>query len=226
MLVAHAGGRLVGCVHASIVAPRQAFAQALRVDPAFWRHGIGTRLMEAQAARLRSLGVEVLRGVTAYANERARRFFATIGHREIGVVRRRRLQSWTAGTAATATRDPATGPLLASVEGLAHFRRVVWRVDASWLAAAAREGRWHAKDGAWALLDPPSREFGTWVAALGGPPDALAGLLRTLSPPWRIDGGMTVEAPDEPAVVQALDELGFAPAPPQDAYVIAEQVLR
>jgi hypothetical protein len=47
-------------------------------------------------------------------------------------------------------------------------------------------------------------------------------LLFTLSPPWKVDGGMTVEAPDDPAVAQALDALGFAPASPGDAYVIVE----
>ncbi|CAG0953439.1 hypothetical protein BURK1_00323 [Burkholderiales bacterium] len=222
MLVARAGDRVVGCVRAGVAAPRQAFSQALRVDPAFRRCGVATRLMNEQAGRLRARGIDVARGVTSVANRRSRPFFATVGWNEIGVRRRRRLPGWTAGARSTATQDGLPDDLLASVEGRAHFRRVLLRADRPWLAAAARDGRWHAKDGAWALLDPPSRDHGAWVVALGGPPAALAELLRTLSPPWRVDGGLIVEAPDDPSVAHALDTLGFAPAPPEDAYVVVE----
>ena len=222
MLVAHLGGRLVGCVHVCVVAPGQAFSQALRVDPDAHRRGVATQLMLEQGEQLRARRMAVVRGVTGVSNQRARQLFATVGWKEVGICRRRRLPAFVPGARSTATGDELPGDLLASVEGIAHFRRLVLSADHAWLAAAARDGRWHARDGAWALVDPPSRDLGTWVVALGGPPAALAELLRTLSPPWRGEGGMTVEAPDDPAVARALDTLGFAPARLEDAYVIVE----
>jgi N-acetylglutamate synthase-like GNAT family acetyltransferase len=226
MFVALAEGRLVGCVHAGLVAPGQVFSQALRVDALWHRAGVATALMLEQRTRLAARGIRATRGVTAVANVRARAFFATVDWRETATLRRRRLRDWNPAARGAAPADAPRGPIVVSIEGRAHFRRVYLEADTAWLAAAARDGRWHARDGAWLLLDAPSRAGATWIAALGGPAAALRELLRTLSPPWAPAGDLLVEAPDDPAIAAALDAAGFEDPAPQDAYVLVEDALQ
>ena len=112
---------------------------------------------------------------------------------------------------------------MVSREGRAHFRRIYFSADSAWLEQAAREGRWHARNRAHVLLDPPSAEFGTWAVTLGGPPAALRSLLDELSPPWHAPRGLTVEAPGEPALQAMLDDLGFAVPGLDDSYVVVQE---
>jgi len=222
MLLASCDGTLAGCVYAARVAPGEVFSQGLRVHPDYRRLGVATLLMNEQRRRLAAHGIRVARGVTGYRNERARAFFATIGWKEAFVVHRRRLPHWKRSGAPTAAMRPRTQPLLVSREGRAHFRRIYFSADAAWIEHAAREGRWHERNGAYVLLDPPSVDLGTWVVALGGPPAALRSLLEELSPPWREPRGMTVEAPGEPGLQEMLDRLGFDAPGPDDSYVVVE----
>jgi GNAT superfamily N-acetyltransferase len=223
MLLAYSGAILAGCVFAAPVGPGQIFSQGLRVHPDYRRLGIATLLMDEQRRMLRERGFHVARGVTGVANRRARAFFETVGWREIEIIHRRRAPKWQAGRATTACSSSGRDSMLVSREGVAHFRRVFFSADRAWLDAAAREGRWHERDGACALLDPPSNEFGTWAAALEGRPEALGALLRDLSPPWSTAGGLTVESIDRPELQSMLDSLGFEP--PEDSYVVVECAL-
>ena len=222
LLLAHSGEALVGCVFAAPVAPGQVFSQGLRVDPEERRLGVGTLLMQEQRPRLAARGIEIARGVTGARNRRARAFFKKIGWKEVGTFCRRRLPDWSPAGASSTASACVPGRLLASQEGRAHFRRIFFSADRSWLEQAAREGRWHARDGAHILLDAPSAEFGTWAVVLGGPQAALAHLLETLSPPWSGPRGLAVEAADEPALQAALDRLGFQSPGPDDSYVVVE----
>ena len=222
MLLAQSGDVLAGCVFAASVAPGQAFSQGLRVHPDYRRLGVGTLLMNEQSRRLRERNIHIARGVTGVENRRARAFFERVGWKEVATVRRRRMPQWTRAGKETALQAAHLNSLLVSRQGAAQFRRIFFMADAAWLEQTARQGRWHARDGAHVLLDPPSPEFGTWVVALGGPPAALGALLRALSPPWSEPGGLTVEATDEPALQSVLDSLGFEPPKADDAYVVVE----
>jgi GNAT superfamily N-acetyltransferase len=222
LLLAHRGRRLVGCVFAAPVAPGQVFSQGLRVDPDHRRLGVGTLLMNEQHRRLGQRKIEIARGVTGTNNRRARAFFQKIGWTEVGAFCRRRLPHWSPGRAKATVTASLPDRLLVSSEGRAHFRRIFFSAGAAWLEVAAAQGRWHARDGAHVLLDPPSAEFGTWGVVLGGPPAALASLLQTLSPPWNAARGLTVEAAAEPELQTALDGLGFLPPGPEDSYVVVE----
>ncbi len=222
MLLAQSGEALAGCVFAASVAPGQVFSQGLRVHPDYRRLGVGTLLMNEQSRLLRERNVHIARGVTGAANRRARSFFESVGWKEIATIRRRRMPQWTPAGRETASQAPHLEGLLVSHEGAAHFRRIFFLADGAWLEQAARQGRWHASDGAHVVLDPPSHEFGTWVVAMGGSPAALGALLRKLSPPWRELGGLTVEATDQPALQSVLDDLGFEPPGAADSYVVVE----
>lgn len=225
MLLAQSGQTLAGCVFAGSVAPGQVFSQGLRVHPDYRRLGVGTLLMNEQSRLLHQSKVRIARGVTGADNRRARAFFETVGWKEIATVRRRRLPQWIATGPETVSQVPHLNGLLVSRLGAAQFRRIVFLADRAWLEQSARQGRWHARDGAYVLLDPPSPEFGTWVVALGGSPAALGPLLRELSPPWREPGGLTVEATDQPALQSVLDGLGFEPPGADDSYVVVESVI-
>ena len=225
MLLAHRGAMLVGCLYATQVAPRQAFSQGLRVHPDYRRAGVATLLANEQQRRLRVRGHLVVRGVTSVRNHRARAFFQSTGWTEIGTFHRRRLPDWTATGPGIARGAPPPASLLASREGRAHFRRIYFSATASWLLQAQQQGRWHARDGAHVLLDPPDADCGTWVAALGGPAAALGALLREFSPPWREPRGLTVESPAAPAMQRLLDDLGFRPPDPDGSYVVVERPL-
>lgn len=222
LLLAHRGRQLVGCVFAAPVAAGQVFSQGLRVDPDHRRLGVGTLLMNEQRRRLGQRKIEIARGVTGVNNRRARAFFQKIGWTEVGSFCRRRLPRWSPVRATATATASLPHRLLVSREGHAHFRRIFFSAGAAWLERAAGQGRWHARDGAHVLLDPPSAEFGTWGVALGGPPAALAGLLRTLSPPWDSGGGLTVDAAAEPELQAALNGLGFLAPGAEDSYVVVE----
>jgi GNAT superfamily N-acetyltransferase len=222
MLLAHRGEALIGCVFSALVAPGQVFSQGLRVHPDYHRLGVGTLLMHEQRRRLKERKIRVAFGVTGANNRRARTFFRTVGWNELAIVHRRHLPQWTKSGAAAASSASFPDGLLVSREGLAHFRRVYFSADARWLEQAASEGRWHARDGAHVLLDPPSAEFGTWVVALGGKPASLSALLSELSPPWSQPRGLTVESADRPEIQSVLDGLGFHPPEPDDSYVVVE----
>jgi GNAT superfamily N-acetyltransferase len=222
MLLAQNGEVLAGCVFAASVAPGQVFSQGLRVHPDYRRLGVGTLLMNEQSRLLRERNVHIARGVTGAGNRRARAFFENVGWKEVATVRRRRMPQRTPAGPGTASQVPHLNGLLVSRQGVAHFRRIFFFADGAWLEQTARQGRWHARDGAHVLLDPPSREFGTWVVVLGGPPAALGALLRELSPPWSEPGGLTVEATDQPALQSVLDGLGFEPPGADDSYVVVE----
>jgi len=222
MLVAHSGKTLAGCVFAARVAPGQVFSQGLRVHPDYRRLGVGTLLMKEQGGLLRERNVHVARGVTGRENRRARAFFQSVGWKEIATVSRRRMPQWKPSGRQAALQVPDLNGLLVSREGVAHFRRIFFVADRTWLDEKARQGRLLARDGAHALLDPYSSEFGTWVVALGGPPAALGALLRDLSPPWSERGGLTVEASDHFELQSALDDLGLQPPEASEAYVVVE----
>jgi GNAT superfamily N-acetyltransferase len=222
MLLAQSGEALAGCVFAASVAPGQVFSQGLRVHPDFRRLGVGTLLMKEQSRLLRERNVHIARGVTGADNRRARAFFQSVGWKEIATVRRRRMPQWTPTGRETASQVPDLNGLLVSRQGAAHFRRIFFLADGAWLEQVARQGRWHARDGAYVLLDPASPEYGTWVVASGGPPAALGALLRDLSPPWSEPGGLTVEATDQPALQSMLDGRGFEPPGVDDSYVVVE----
>jgi GNAT superfamily N-acetyltransferase len=224
MLVATHRGAIVGCLYAAVVAPGQVFSQGLRILPEHRRLGVATALMAAQTRRLAARGIAIQRGVTAVGNDRARAFFASAGWREVRVVHRRRRRDWVParGRRPSPLAAPAR-PLLVSRSGLAHFRRIYYDAAPEELALAARHGRYLERDAARLLIDPPDAEFGTWVSALAGPPDALRALLRDLSPPWTAPHGLTIEAPADPALDAILDELGFPPAAPGNSYVVVEQ---
>jgi GNAT superfamily N-acetyltransferase len=222
MLVAQSGEILAGCLFAATVASGQAFSQGLRVHPDYRRLGVGTQLMKEQQRLLRARNIRIVRGVTGVENRRARTFFESVGWKEIATIRRRRMPQWSPPDRETASQVPHVGDLLVSREGAAHFRRIFFVADTAWLEQRAGRGCWHARDGAHALLDPVSREFGTWVVALGGPIAAIGALLRELSPPWRDHDGLTVEAADQPELQSMLDGLGFQPPGPDDSYVVVE----
>jgi N-acetylglutamate synthase-like GNAT family acetyltransferase len=220
MLLAHDGDDLVGCLYVALVAPGQAFSQGLRVDPAYRRRGAGSLLMHEQSRRLAARGLPVVRGVTGEGNRTARGFFATVGWTEIAAIRRRRLPAWSPATPSrTATAAPPE-TMLVSRPGRAFYRRLYLAAQRADLEQAASDGRWHSRDGAHLLLDPPAAATGTWIAAAGGPVAALRSLLRDLAPPWRAPGGLTIEAAADPAVQAMLDELGFEPPGAADAYVV------
>jgi GNAT superfamily N-acetyltransferase len=222
MLLAHREKALIGCVFSALVAPGQVFSQGLRVHPDYHRLGVGTLLMHEQRRRLKERKIRIALGVTGANNQRARTFFRSIGWNELATVHRRRLPQWTKSGSGTASSALIPDRLLVSREGLAHFRRIYFSADTHWLEQAASEGRWHARDGAHVLLDPPSAEFGTWVVALGGTPTSLAALLSELSPPWSQPRGLTVEGADRPEIQSVLDGLGFHPPEPDDSYVVVE----
>jgi hypothetical protein len=110
--------------------------------------------------------------------------------------------------------------LRVSRPGVALFRRIVFEADSAWLAQARSAGRWRSLGDAHALLDPPSADLGTWVVALDGPSAALGELLRSMAPSPGAPAGLAVEAPDDPALHTVLDGLGFAPARPEECYVV------
>jgi GNAT superfamily N-acetyltransferase len=225
MLLAHSGKILAGCLFAAPVAPGQAFSQGLRVHPDYRRLGVGTLLMDEQRRLLRTRNIHIARGVTGVDNRRARAFFGSVGWKEIATIHRRRMPQWTPPDRETASPVPHFNGLLVSQEGIAHFRRIFFSADGTWLEHQARQGRWHARHGAHVLLDPVSHEFGTWAVALVGPPKALGALLRELSPPWSGHAGLTVEATDHPELQSVLDQLGFQAPGTDDSYVVVESVV-
>ncbi len=225
MLLALSGKILAGCLFAATVAPGQAFSQGLRVHPDYRRLGVGTLLMNEQRRLLSTRNIRIARGVTGADNRRARAFFESVGWKEIAAIRRRRMSRWMPSGRETTSQVAHLNDLLVSREGPAHFRRIFFLADQTWLDQKACEGCWHARDGAHVLLDPVSREFGTWAVALGGSPKALGALLRDLSPPWRSDGGLTVEATDHPDLQSVLDDLGFQSPGTDDSYIVVEASL-
>lgn len=231
-LIAAFDDQVIGCLRAGVVSPGQAFSQALRVDPALRRRGVARRLMAAQDERLLGRGVTQVRGVTAFRNERARRFFASIGWTEVGVVARRALGGWRGDVAlldelsldAAAEIVERTRPLV-SRSGVAHFRRIYFAPSPFWLAeaVAAKSARGH-HDAA-AFLDPVTGGD-RWLHTLAGPAPSVAALLETILAPRRdrltTASVLTVDAPDDPSLQGLLDERGFAPAGPHDHYVLVQ----
>jgi GNAT superfamily N-acetyltransferase len=220
MLLARSAGALLGCVYSAPVAEGQVFSQALRVAPEARRSGAASLLMREQTRLLASRGVRIQWGVTGCANAAARAFFPTVGWRERGIVKRRRLAGWTGRPGRGLAAAAPAGPMRVSRPGVALFRRIVFDASHEWLAQAAAAGRWRWQGGAHALLDPPSDDLGTWVVAQGGPASAVGELLATMAPAPGAPPGLAVEAPDDPALHAVLDGIGFAPAREGECYVV------
>jgi Acetyltransferase (GNAT) family len=221
MLLARRSGAVVGCVYSAPVAAGQVFSQALRVAPEARRSGAASLLMRAQTHALSARDVRVQWGVTGCGNAGGRAFFGSVGWREEGVVRRRRLAGWTgAAPGRLVAGAPPFQSLRVSRPGIALFRRIVFEADGAWLAQAADARRWRSLGDAHALVDPPDAELGTWVVAVSGPASALSELLRSMAPAPGVPAGLAIEAPEDPALHAALDGLGFAPARPHESYVV------
>jgi GNAT superfamily N-acetyltransferase len=96
VLVAVVDGSIVGFVDAVLVrntdtsryhAPGlDVFVEELTVTSAWHRRGIGTSLMHAVDAWAREAGARLITLDTHVSNEGARRLYAALGYREIGVV--------------------------------------------------------------------------------------------------------------------------------------------
>jgi N-acetylglutamate synthase-like GNAT family acetyltransferase len=230
-LVAESAGRVVGCVHAGLLSPSETFLQGLRVDPAMRQQGVGSRLMEGLAERLRRRGVEVQRAVTAQGNGPARRLLAALGWREVHAVARRRHQSAGAIADAGVERPPlarvaeivGSRPLLASRPGLAFFRRIYFAASPGAVAEAVAAGHVLGTGDACAFVDPPSTGK-LWLHAVAGP---AVSSLRLIDKLVRAGAGgrgtLLVEAPADAEMQSGLDELGFAPAGPRDRYLVLDK---
>ena len=230
-LVAELNGRVIGCVRASVEFPGCAFAQALRVDATFRRMGVATALMQELLSRLSAAGIRRVLGVTGADNVPARRFHPTLGLREVGAIARRRHPAWgrpalpvqpleESVAAALAGREG----LLVSRPGLAHFHRIYFRASGEWLRARARNGLLvAARDGGWALLDPPGAS-GAWIAAFKQSTVQFAELADV---GVQLAGRqvVTFEAPADPLTQACLTGLGFEAPGPTDRYVVLEAAI-
>jgi N-acetylglutamate synthase-like GNAT family acetyltransferase len=224
-------GRVVGCLHASVVEAGQAFVQGLRVDPAHRRQGLGLALMRHLAVNLAARRVRIQRAVTARENHPARALVSELGWQEVRVVTRRQHRSAAIGYALQrrweedrASASLAREATLISEPGLAFFHRIYRSATRSWTRQAASDGRIVGEPDAGFLIDPP-RGQSLWVhTSLGEAawaPEVLGAWLAPSTSGPR--GELTLEAPEDPALQRALDRLGFEPAGSEHRYVVVEQ---
>ena len=236
-LVAEVEGRVVGCRHAELLTPHEAWSQAIRVHPAVRRRGIASQLIKALEAELRHRGVHVVRGAIGASNVPSQALFEKAGFRTVLRVCRRRVEG-RIGNAAELRRAALpeamalvrAAPVLASRLHLAIFRRGYFAMTDEHLAGLVRRGAVVvSQDGqAYAILDPDAAQSSgaLWVVAIAGNPASRREVLEDLVKEAGSSGlGVVVDSPAEPALQSALDAMGFKTPERYGEFVVVEHWL-
>jgi N-acetylglutamate synthase-like GNAT family acetyltransferase len=236
-LVAEVDGRVVGCRHAELLTPHEAWSQAIRVHPAVQRRGIASQLIKVLEAELRHRGVHVVRGAIGASNVPSQALFEKAGFRTVLRVCRRRVEGRigdAAGLRRAALPDAMAlvraAPVLASRAHLAIFRRGYFAMTDEHLVELVEHGAVVvSRDGqAYAILDlSAAQSSGTlWVVAMAGNPFRMRELLVDLVKEAGCSGlDVVVDSPAEPALQSALDAMGFKPPERYGEFVVVEHRL-